>query len=75
MNRPPAELSVHSECVPNISARGRTRRQNKGIVGLLVTAAVVALLAARHAPPLAYLVLFPLSGYVALLFLQVKEKT
>jgi hypothetical protein len=75
MPRENQPVSVESACVPNISQRGRRRRLGMGGLSAGVTAAVAALLVVRHAPPLGYLVLAPLTFFTALYFFQVKEKT
>lgn len=75
MNRPIQETSVSSECVPNISARGRRRRLILGVVWLVITAAVFVLLVNGNASVPAFLVIAPLATYTAIYFFQVKEQT
>lgn len=75
MNRPIQATAMTSECVPNISARGRRRRIIRGVITLAITLAVFALLMRRHAAAPVFLVIAPLAALTALYFLQAKEKT
>ena len=73
--RPDAEIEVTSDCFPNITQRGRSRRIRQGIFVTLATAALLAELARRDAGPMAFLLVAPVAGLAALLFFQAKEKT
>ena len=69
------ELSIASECVPNIGLRGRRRRIMKGLACLVLTAVVLIMLITRQAGTAAFLVLAPLTAVTAVYFFQAKEKT
>jgi hypothetical protein len=75
MARPHQEVSIAEECVPNISARGRTRRLIGGSIWAVATGAICVFLARRHAPTLMFFVVSPFVAIAALYFFQVKEKT
>ena len=75
MHRPDQQVVVTSECVPNIGARGRTRRLVGGVGWSLITAAIFATFALRAAPTAMFLVVAPFAGIAAVNFFQVKEKT
>ena len=69
------EVVVTAECVPNIGARGRSRRLAGGAIWTVATGAVFAVFADRHAPPLMFLVIAPFAAIASLYFYEVREKT
>lgn len=75
MARQNQAISVSEECVPNIGARGRTRRLVAGSVWTVATGALFAIFTSRHDPAAMYLVIAPFAAIAALNFFQVKEKT
>ena len=75
MDRPIQAVSIVEGCVPNIGARGRTRRLIGGAVWTVATSAVFAVFATRHAPVVMFLVVAPFAAIASLNFYQVKEKT
>ena len=75
MRRPDQQVTISEECVPNIGARGRTRRLAGGVGWTVVTCVVFAVITSRQAPPLMFLVVAPFTAIAALNFFQVKEKT
>ena len=75
MARAAGELSVGSECVPNIGLRGRRRRLFSGIAMTALTLAVFWALAVRHASATSFLLVAPFAGIAALYLFEVKEQT
>ncbi len=75
MQRPRQAVDVHSECVPNITARGRDRRLFKGMCGAAIAAGIFAAFFTNDAPIPMYLVVLPFVAYSAICFFQAKEKT
>jgi hypothetical protein len=75
MGRAAGAVPVTSVCVPNIGPRGVRRRVALGLTGAAATALVIALLAARHAAPWAFLAVVPFAAVASLGFYEAKEKT
>jgi len=75
MNRPIREVMVTAECVPNISARGRTRRLIGGLVWTGATFAITVFFGRQHAPTVMFVAVAPFVAIAALYFFQVKEMT
>lgn len=62
-------------CVPNISATERRKRLLGGVIGLVLSVAVLTMLSATNAAPVWRLVLFPLLFGAAVGYFQAREKT
>lgn len=75
MGRPNQEVSITEACVPNIGARGRTRRFLRGAFFAVTTGAAFAVLTSRHAPTPMFLMIAPFAAIASLYFYQAKEKT
>jgi len=66
---------VTEACVPNIGARGRTRRAVASLGWSLVTVAIFATLALKDAATTMFLVVAPFTALASVYFFQVREKT